>query len=96
MITFKGHPEDGGLYTGYNVLRNEQKIGFIDVCGTFRKDTDDVSLIEDEKQTIGMMCQMVHNMPSEYGCLGVGEPPTMLWDEYREFMKRNSIRHDLD
>ena len=96
MITFKGYPDDGGLYTGYDVLRDKQKIGFIDVCGTFRKDADHIFLTEEGKDTIGMMCQMVHNMPSEYGCLGVGEPPTMLFDEYCEFMRRNNIRHDLD
>ena len=95
IITFKGYPDDGGLYTGYNVLRDEQKIGFIDVCGTFRKNTDSISLIEEEKDTIRMMCHRVHNMPSEYGCLGVGEPPTMSFDEYCEFMHRNNIRHDL-
>jgi len=96
MITFQGHPQDDGLYTGYNVIRDEQKIGFIDVCGTFRKDTDDISLIEGEKQTVRMMCQKVHNMPSEYGCLGVGESPTTSFDECCEFMQRNNIRHDLD
>ncbi|MBI2068530.1 MAG: hypothetical protein HYT67_00250 [Candidatus Yanofskybacteria bacterium] len=74
----------------------EQKIGFIGVCGTFRKDADSISLTEEDKETVQMMCQMVHNMPSEYGCLGVGESPTMLWDEYCEFMKRNNIRHNLD
>ena len=88
MITFQGHPQDGGLYTGYSVLRDEQKVGFIDFCGTFRKDINSILLTEADKETIQMMCKLVYNMPSEYGCLGVGESPTMLWDEYREFMRR--------
>lgn len=92
MITFKGRPQDGGLYTGYNVLRDDQVIGFIDVCGIFRKNTDDVLPTEEDKETIRMMCRLVHNMPSEYGCLGVGESPT---ESFEDFLKRTNLHHDL-
>ena len=93
MITFKGYPQDGGLYTGYDVVRDGQKIGFIDVCGIFLKDTDGVVLTVEEKYVIGQMCKRVHEMPSEYGCLGVGESPT---DSLEDLIHRNHIRHDLD
>lgn len=93
MITFQGHPQDGGLYTGYNVLRDELQIGFIDVCGIFRKNTNSTSLAKEDKETIRMMCRLVHNMPSEYGCLGVGESPT---ESFEDFLKRTNLPHDLD
>ena len=93
MITFKGYPQDGGLYTGYEVVRDGQKIGFIDVCGIFLKDTDDVVLTVEEKRVIGQRCKRVHEMPSECGCLGVGESPTGSLDE---LIRRNNIRYDLD
>lgn len=82
MITFKGYPEDGGLYTGYNVLRNGQKVGFIGVGGFFRKDAG-VSLTEDEQNFIRAGCKKVYEQPSEYGCLGVGESPTEPFNESR-------------
>ena len=63
MITFKGYPNDGGLYTGYNVVQNGQVIGFIDTCGIFRKNTD-IVLTEDEQHTIRQMCKKVYEMPS--------------------------------
>lgn len=91
MITFKGYPQDGGLYTGYNVIHNGQVTGFIDVCGIYRKNTD-VVLAEDDQGVIGEMCKRVYKMPSEYGCLGVGESPT---DTLEEFISRNNIRQDL-
>ena len=91
MITFKGHPQDGGLYTGYNVVRDGQVIGSIDVCGVFRKNTD-VILAREEGSVIKAMCKRVYEMPSEYGCLGVGESPTT---PFEEFISRNNIRHDL-
>ena len=91
MITFQGHPADGGLYTGYNVIQDGRVIGFIDTCGVFRKNTD-IALTEDEQYTISEMCKRIYEMPSEYGCLGVGESPTT---PFEEFISRNNIRHDL-
>jgi len=93
MITLKGYPQDGGLYTGYDVIRDGQKIGFIDVCGIFLKDRGDVLLTVEEKHIIRQRCKIVYQMPSEYGCLGVGESPTGSFDE---FLRRINIRHDLD
>ncbi len=93
MITFQGHPQDGGLYTGYNVFRDKHQIGFIDVCGIFRKNTDNTSLTEEDRETIKVMCRSVYKMPSEYGCLGVGESPT---ESFEDFLSRTNIRHDLD
>lgn len=91
MITFKGYPQDGGLYTGYNVIREGQTIGFIDTCGICRKNTD-IVLTEDERVIIGKMCKRVYEMPSEYGCLGVGESPAT---PFEEFVSRNHIHQDL-
>ncbi len=91
MITFKGHPQDGGLYTGYNVIRDGETIGLISTCGIFRKNSD-MTLTEDEQGIIREMCKRVYKMPSEYGCLGVGESPT---DSLEDFISRNNIRQDL-
>lgn len=93
MITFQGHPQDGGLYTGYNVLRDNKAIGFIDVCGIFRKNTDDISLTKNERHIIREACKKAYEMPSEWGCLGVGESPT---ESFENFLKRTNFHHDLD
>ncbi len=95
MITFEGHRPDWdpkGLYDGYNVIRDGQVIGLIEICGIFRKNPD-VLLTEEERYIIRNMCKKVYEMPSEYGCLGVGESPTIPFDE---FVRETSIRHDLD
>lgn len=76
MITFDGYPKNGGLYTGYNVLRDEQKIGFIGAGGGFYQSDAKIALTEEEKRTVRTGCKQVYEMPSEYGCLGVGESPT--------------------
>lgn len=76
-ITFVGHPQGGcSLYDGYEVLRDGHVIGFIDVCGNFRNDSQ-VPLTEEEKPIVLAMCKVVYEMPSEYGWLGVGESPTV-------------------
>lgn len=93
MITFQGHPQDGGLYTGYNVIQNEQVIGSIEVCGIFRKNTADTSLNEEERQVIQTICKRVYEMPSEYGCLGVGESPT---EPFEDFLRRTNLRQDYN
>lgn len=80
MITFKGSPQDGGLYTGYNVIRDEQIIGFIGAGGYFRNDAS-VPLTADEQSTIKEVCKRVYEMPTEYGCLGVGESPTIPFEQ---------------
>ena len=82
MITFKGYPEDGALYTGYNVLRDVQKVGFIEVGGFFRKDSG-VTLTEDEQNFIRAGCKKIFEQPSEFGCFGVGESPMEPFDEDR-------------
>jgi hypothetical protein len=92
MITFKGYPKDGGLYIGYEVIQDDQVAGLIDVCGIFRKNTD-IALTGDEQHIIRDMCKRVYEMPSEYGCLGVGESPT---ESFEKFLDRTNLRHDLD
>lgn len=81
MITFKGYPEKPGLYGGYNVIRQEQVIGCIEVCGYFRNTTN-TALTAEEKSVIKKMCQRVYEMPSEWGLLGVGESPTVPYEQY--------------
>ena len=80
MITFKGSPEDGGLYTGYNVICDGQIIGFIGVGGFFRSNVK-VLLTKEEQDAVVSACKRVYEMPSEYGCLGVGESPNEPFDE---------------
>ena len=92
MITFKGYPDDGGLYTSYNVIRGEQLIGSIEVCGIFRKSIDVIALTDEERDIIKKMCKRVYEMPSEYGCLGVGESPT---ESFEDFLKRTNLKQDL-
>lgn len=83
MLTFKGYsPDECRLYTGYIVLRDGQRIGFIEIGGFFRKNAG-TALTEDEKSAIRNGCKKVYEMPSEYGCLGVGESPTKPFDESR-------------
>ncbi len=95
MVTFKGHCPDwdpNGLYDGYDVILDGQRIGFIGICGIFRKDVD-CSLTENDLSIVREMCKRVYEMPSEYGCLGVGESPITSFDE---FIRKTSIHHDLD
>ena len=92
MITFQGHPQDGGLYTGYNVIQDKQAIGVIDVSGIFRKSTDVIALTDEERDIIRKMCKRVYEMPSEYGCLGVGESPT---DSFDDFLCRTNLKQGL-
>ena len=80
VLTFKGQPEDGGLYTGYNVLRDGRVIGSIAIGGFFCNDAE-VSLTEEEQSAIVNACKRIYEMPSEYGCLGVGESPIKPFDE---------------
>lgn len=93
ILTFEGYPKDGGLFTGYNVLRYGEKIGFIEVCGIFRKTSKLILLNEWERYLISEMCKKVYEMPSEYGCLGVGEPPTELFED---FVARTNFQYDLE
>ena len=80
MLAFKGQPADGGLYTEYNVLRDGQIIGSIGVGGYFTKNVG-VSLTAEECERIKGACKRVYEMPSEYGCFGVGEPPTTPFEQ---------------
>lgn len=80
MITCQGYPQDGGLYTGYEVIRDEQKIGSIEIGGFFRKNAG-MTLTEDEQDLVRAWCKRVYEQPSEHGCLGVGEPPTEPFNE---------------
>jgi hypothetical protein len=81
-ITFKGHPQDGGQYTQYNVLRNDEIIGCILPGGFFRSRAK-TKFTGDEKEAIRAGCRKVHRQPSEYGCFGSGDPPTEPFDEKR-------------
>ena len=83
MLTFRGWPKDGGLYTEYQVMRNDkEKIGVIAVGGLFTL-KEGTTLTEEEKIAIVNGCKRVYELPSEYGCFGVGESPTEPFDERR-------------
>lgn len=82
MVTFKGHPHDGGLYTRYDVVRDSKMFGVIEIGGYFKNETN-AELSAKEKIAIEAACKRIYEMPSEYGCLGVGEPPTVPY-EYRD------------
>ena len=82
IFSIHGYPQDGGLYVGYNVIKDGEIIGFISVGGIFRNDAN-ASLTEEEQIIIMNSCKKVYEMPSEYGCLGVGESPTTPFDESR-------------
>jgi len=73
---------------GYHVLRDGQILGSISVCGSFEKKHKDVSLVEEERHVIMSMCKRVYEMPSEWGCLGVGESPTEPFEKF--FLKHQS------
>ena len=81
MIEFRGHPQDGPLYDGYDVVRDGQTIGFIDVCGYFRNDAHAV-FTEAERLILEGARRRVYEMPSEYGWLGVGDRPTVPFEEF--------------
>ncbi len=79
MITFKGWPEPPGLYAGYTVFHDGQTIGFIWPGGNFSRNhpglssNEDKSLTIEDRLKIERMCGRVQQMPSEWGCLGVGQ-----------------------
>ena len=79
MITFKGWPDKPGLYHGYTVLLNGQEIGFIYPGGSFSRNhpglTSDTNkqLTTEDRLIVERMCGRVQQMPSEWGCLGVGQ-----------------------
>lgn len=83
MVTFRGrHGYDGTapLTDGFEVVKDDQVVGFIYPSGHFLRLTTeghdvDTPLTEEEFDTIAEKGAQVRRMPSEYGWLGVGEPP---------------------
>jgi len=83
MVTFRGHHGHDGkapLIDGFEVLLNEHVVGFIWPGGSFSRrwscgDDLDMPLTEEDILAIREKCAKVSKMPSEYGWIGVGDPP---------------------
>ena len=79
MIEFKFNRSS--MCDGYDIVREGDIIGFIDVAGSFRN-KESVVLTEEERTEITKMCKRVYERPTEWGVLGVGESPTEPFDEF--------------
>ena len=76
MLTFRGWPKDGGPYTEYHVIRDDkEKIVTIAIGGFFTLE-EEITLTKEENTVIVNRCKRIYELPSEYGCFGVGESPT--------------------
>lgn len=84
MVTFKGrHGYDGKapLIDGFEVIRDRQVVGFIWPGGSFSRSCPEgpvenpkTLMSQEDLDAIDAKCARVHQMPSEYGWIGVGEP----------------------
>jgi len=71
-------PATKEFWLGYS----KEKIGTIAVGGFYTLE-EGITLSEEEKIAIINGCKKVYELPSEYGCFGVGESPTEPFDERR-------------
>ena len=61
---------------------DREKIGTIAICGYFTPEKG-VTFTEEEKAAIVKGCKRIYELPSEYGCFGVGKIPTEPFNERR-------------